>query len=336
MNNGVTDSMIEPDPTWDADSAYEGSDYASMMESETSTVSILSFRNYTYENGRRYHEHNEGKYLLPNDEAELERMDLFHHCLLLALHGELFIAPVGKGWQPKKILDIGTGSGIWAIDFAEQFPEVEVIGVDLSPTRPAWSPPNATFEIADVEEAWQFEDNSLDYIHIRHMAGHIYDWPRLYAQAFKALRPGGWIEVQEGTDWFTSDDNSIPPTSKAFRYVQDLDAALESAGMEFKVVALKAAKSLQEVGCVDVGEKMLKIPYGGWPKSKHEKELGMFWSQHAFDSFEAYTLGPFTRILGWDKKMVDSFLAELRADFRNPKYHGFSKLYCTFGRKPCV
>ena len=37
--------------------------------------------NYTYENGRRYHAFREGEYVLPNDEAEQDRLDLVSICL---------------------------------------------------------------------------------------------------------------------------------------------------------------------------------------------------------------------------------------------------------------
>jgi hypothetical protein len=33
------------------------------------------------------------------------------------------------------VLDIGTGTGAWAIDFADEYPKAEVIGTDLSPIQ---------------------------------------------------------------------------------------------------------------------------------------------------------------------------------------------------------
>ena len=44
-------------------------------------------------------------------------MDIAHHTYLLLLDGKLVRAPVSNDIQ--RILDIGTGTGIWAIDAAE-------------------------------------------------------------------------------------------------------------------------------------------------------------------------------------------------------------------------
>ena len=53
----------------------------------------------------------------PNDETEQDRMDLVHHLYGLLLGGKLFLAPVPDDTQ--RVLDLGTGTGIWAMDFAE-------------------------------------------------------------------------------------------------------------------------------------------------------------------------------------------------------------------------
>lgn len=44
-------------------------------------------------------------------------MDLGHHLYSLLLEGKLYLAPVNPNAQ--RVLDLGTGTGIWAIDFAE-------------------------------------------------------------------------------------------------------------------------------------------------------------------------------------------------------------------------
>ena len=44
-------------------------------------------------------------------------MDLVHHLYRLISGGELFFAPISD--NPQRVLDLGTGTGIWAMDFAE-------------------------------------------------------------------------------------------------------------------------------------------------------------------------------------------------------------------------
>jgi len=56
------------------------------------------------------------------------RLDMHHEIMLMMLDGELYLAPVK---DPQRILDIGTGTGIWAIDAADKHGGAEVIGVDL-------------------------------------------------------------------------------------------------------------------------------------------------------------------------------------------------------------
>ena len=51
---------------------------------------------------------------MPNDEKELDRMDCFHGMMLYLHDDKLHLAPIGK--SPQRILDLGTGTGIWAID----------------------------------------------------------------------------------------------------------------------------------------------------------------------------------------------------------------------------
>lgn len=55
-------------------------------------------------------------------------MDLAHHIYRLLIGGELFLAPIGK--NPQRVLDLGTGTGIWAMDFAESDSSAEPLKVE--------------------------------------------------------------------------------------------------------------------------------------------------------------------------------------------------------------
>ena len=53
-------------------------------------------------------------YLYPNDEKEMDRLDIMHKMTEVALGGKLHLAPIMK--RPRRILDLGTGTGIWAVE----------------------------------------------------------------------------------------------------------------------------------------------------------------------------------------------------------------------------
>ena len=61
-------------------------------------------------------------------------MDLQHESFLLMLDGALHRAPIGP--SPRRILDIGTGSGMWSIDMARLYPAAEVVGTDVKYSLP--------------------------------------------------------------------------------------------------------------------------------------------------------------------------------------------------------
>jgi hypothetical protein len=78
-------------------------------------------------------------------------------------------------------------AGIWAIDFADQHPECEVVGIDLSPLQPTYVPPNLQFEIDDFEgDTWGYADNKkFDFIHARSLVGTVKDWPKLIKNIYE-------------------------------------------------------------------------------------------------------------------------------------------------------
>lgn len=59
----------------------------------------------------------------------MRRLDLHHEIMTELLGGDLYNAPIGD--TPHMILDVGTGTGIWACEMAEKFPMAVVLGTDL-------------------------------------------------------------------------------------------------------------------------------------------------------------------------------------------------------------
>lgn len=70
-------------------------------------------------------------------QKELERLDVTHQMLKICLSDKLYLAPIADKMKGR-VLDLGTGTGIWAIEFADEHPDAEILGTDISPNQPSW------------------------------------------------------------------------------------------------------------------------------------------------------------------------------------------------------
>ena len=206
-----------------------------MSEDEQETQTLReSILDYPVHWGRTYHRYKAGSYNYPNDEAELERFDLMHH-IFTGIHGSrLFFAPVKDA---RRILDLGTGSGIWPIDLSARhhMPHAEKItGIDLSPTQPTVVPENVRFEIQDISEPnWQRPRSSIDYMHVRMMLGSLKDPAAIVRNAKRYLKPGtGWLEWHDPYPQAQTDDNSIPPKWAYAEWERELARASRSTNCQ--------------------------------------------------------------------------------------------------------
>jgi methylase of polypeptide subunit release factors len=64
-------------------------------------------------------------------------------------------------------VDIGCGSGAWCIEVADEFPEANVCGMDLSPIQPNDVPDNCDFIVGDLTEGLDFDESLMDLVQSR-------------------------------------------------------------------------------------------------------------------------------------------------------------------------
>ncbi|EKJ69302.1 hypothetical protein FPSE_10555 [Fusarium pseudograminearum CS3096] len=308
----------------DADSTIP--DNASSTASLTS--SILKYRTL---HGRVYQsERGNTDYWGPIDEAGQEVMDINHHILTLLMGNKLYLALLSKDIQAA--VDIGTGTGIWAVEFADKFPNASVIGTDLAPIQPSWVPANL-HQIDDCTQEWTIPPNSLDYVHMRWLVGSIADWTALFKEAYKSLKPGGWVETYEPSATVESDDNSVLPGSAMNQWQKFFVEGGCKMGRPFTVFQDELQKKgMQEAGFVDIEEINFKNPVGGWPKDPEAQSIGQC-TQATLEQDGKGTVLHMATALGWSEEEVTVFISHLRREIRSPKIHAFFRQKAVWGRK---
>jgi len=222
------------------------------------------------------------------------------------------LAPVGSGVID--VLDLATGTGIWAIEFANNYPYAKVVGTDLSPIQPEHVPSNCRFEVDDAEEPWVYP-HQFDYIHGRLLVTCFRDFPAIVAQTYSFLKPGGYFELQD----------ILPPTcyddSWEGTAIKRLTELLTAGGAKLGMDWMKASKYRQymiDAGLEDVKELHFAWPSNEkWPKGSHYKTLGLWYYQNMMNGLQGISMAVLTRVWGWSKEEVDVFMVDVKRDYAN-------------------
>lgn len=293
----------------DADSAL-----GSVRAQSSSVSASSSIFDFVEEHGRTWHRYHEGKYFMPNDIPEQERLEL-QHSISVRLFGGLSLAPIDR---PNRVLDIGTGTGIWAIEFANEHPESDVMGTDLSPIQPEYVPPNCRFEVDDAEDEWVF-NHRFDYIHARFMCGSFGNFPDIFRSCLENLEPGGWAEFQDYYVKMQCVDDSLAGTALE----RWNDCVLEGVRRMGKngLAAARFKAQMLDAGFVDVVERKFALPGNPWAKGEDQKMLGMMQMENILDGLHGFSIGLFTKMLGMAAEEVELMLMDVRKDLRNTKIH---------------
>ncbi|MBX5459348.1 MAG: class I SAM-dependent methyltransferase [Thermogemmatispora sp.] len=198
-------------------------------------------------------------YLLPKDLGEINRLDFQHYVLRLAL-GQLTFAPVDQQLrQGGQVLDVGCGTGRWAIEIARQYPLTQVTGLDLELVKATTPPPNYRFIQGNLLQGLPFADRTFHYTHQRFLVAAIplEHWPGTVQELYRVTTPGGWIELIElGAETRNAGPNlqQLIAWGRQLSALRGIDATHMSRLNEW----------LLQAGCSQIHTHTLWLPLGAW------------------------------------------------------------------------
>ncbi|KAM0814207.1 putative Methyltransferase domain-containing protein [Seiridium cardinale] len=300
------------------------------LESESAFGSITSsVLRHSYENGRRYHKFRYGTYPIPNDDTEQTRDEMKHVATIELTSGRLFFAPIGN--YPQRIIDLGTGTGSWAIAMADKFPSAQVIGLDLSPIQEPWIPPNLRFIVEDIHDPWLHGDD-FDFVHFRHVSLFLREFDSVLVKCLEHMRPGGWIELQELGGYAKCDDGSMPADSPFALFMDKTGEALTMAyGFQWRI-----ANYMNEVlgrhGFVNVNCRKFKAPMGRWPKHRKLRLVGEYMREVTSDLIDAMGAKPLREIMPVED--VEKLVKDAKAELAGRESHIYLDYYFWYAQKP--
>lgn len=142
------------------------------------------------------------------EDTEGKRLNTQHRLFASVAKKRIYFAPVKN---PKAILDIASGTGVWGVDMAQHFKQATVDNLDInavmgrqwlrvfSSNRPDLRK-RLRFVEADALQRLPFEEDSFDFTHGRLLGVFVpYSaWPRVVHEMVRVTKPDGWIELMGG------------------------------------------------------------------------------------------------------------------------------------------
>ena len=129
-----------------------------------------------------------------------QRYDVANH--LLSAGFDFFwrrrAAEIVRQWQPRRVLDLATGSGDLALTIAKRLPQSEITGVDFSPEMLAVARRKGLTKtvVADALNL-PFPEGSFDVVTVAFGLRNMADWSAALAEMRRVLSLGGHLLVLE-------------------------------------------------------------------------------------------------------------------------------------------
>ncbi|KAF5322660.1 hypothetical protein D9619_001284 [Psilocybe cf. subviscida] len=235
-------------------------------------------------------------YVLPSDEEEAKRLQLQHVLLRAAFDDRIVLAPLQLA-SGAEVLDIGAGTGVWALDFAATYPNAEKGHNTLHRHRQ---------DAVEWENRFSFVHQRMLLLGLKHE-----QWDEVIRKIYTITAPGGWAQLFEWN--FLSHCGDCGPFTA--RLIEVFKAYEKASGMDF-LCTLRLEELMKKAGFRDVQltvrETLLGASYG---------EMGEKFAEDIICAFRAFKSSIF-RLGGFgllhNEQDYDDLMDEVELEWNNP------------------
>jgi len=149
------------------------------------------------------------------------------------------------------------------------------------------------------------------------------DWSHFYREAFRVLKPGGWVENQEFSYKHHSDDNSLPKDSRILYWADLWTEGVGKIGLKGSCDPDLVVRQMMDAGFVNITRLDFKMPIGPWPKDPRLREAGMFGYVNLMDGWYGLSVKVYTQLLGWSAEELKVLLALCRQELNRKDIHAY-------------
>lgn len=202
-----------------------------------------------------------GTYILGDTGAEMARL----------IEQDRHFTTAMKGLFPERpdlsslhsVLDVACGPGGWVLEVAQEYPHIQVTGIDISvqmieygaAQAQASGLDNASFQAMDATQPLEFADETFDMVNARFMVGFLPTsaWPRVIAEFLRITKRGGIIRLTESEWGGTTSASYEQSLSYTIQAMQRVGQSFSPDGRHVTITPL-IRRFLQKAGCQNVAQ----------------------------------------------------------------------------------
>jgi len=264
---------------------------------------------------------------------ELARLIIQDRLLTAGMGGVLSEQPDPTAFR--RVLDIGCGTGGWLIEVAQTYPEMSLVGIDISQRMIKYARTQVEayhlhdrieFYVMDALGPLDFPPAGFDLVNLQFGISFLrtWDWPKLLSELMRVTCPGGVVRVTEGQMGSRSNSPALTQLCEILR------CAFFRAGhlfaQECTGLTSHLTRLLDQYGCEQIQAKAYTMDY----------QAGMVEGEAYCEDVKLafQTLRPFLQKWGCTTKDYGIIYQQAVDEMGQPNFHATWDLLTVWGSKP--